>query len=365
MSDSSAENNFEKMLNDSIKEVNIGKVVTGKVIDINSHDEIILDLGYKADGIIPKKEYSFNEEDDPRDEFKIGDEITADVLKMNDGVGNVLLSYKRYKARNARAAFEKKVKEEVIFNGKITEVTDKGFIINQDGIRIFIPISLSGITRDESIEEYKNRVVHFKIIECDLKNRRVIGSIKIVKDEENKKRLDEFWNQAEVGKIYEGKVTSISAYGAFVEIGPVQGLLHISEITWNRNQSPNDILKVGQVISVKAIEIDKENRRIKLSYLEKGPDPWEKANYEINDVVTVIVVKFMPFGVFVELEPGIEGLVHISQIAERRITKPEEELSLGQKINAKIIDIDRENRKIELSIKELEGTSSEYKEERE
>lgn len=365
MSDSSAENNFEKLLNDSMKEVNIGKTVTGKVIDINSHDEIIVDLGYKADGIIPRKEYSFNEEDNPRNEIKIGDEITADVLKMNDGVGNVLLSYKRYKVRNARTELEKKVKEDTVFEGKITEVTDKGFIINRQGIRIFIPISLSGITRNENVEEYKDKIVRFKVIECDLKNRRVIGSIKIVKDEENKNKLDEFWNKVELEKEYEGKVTSISAYGAFVEIGPVQGLLHISEITWNRNQSPNDILKIGQMILVKVIDLDKENRRIKLSYLEKGPDPWEKVKYEINDIVTVTIVKFMPFGVFVELEPGIEGLVHISQISERRITKPEEELSLGQKVNAKIIDLDRENKRIELSIKELEGTSSEYKEEKE
>ena len=365
MSQENQESSFETLLNESMKEINIEKTVTGKVIAINTKDEIIVDIGYKADGIIPKSEYSFQEDSNPRDEIKVGDEITADVLKMNDGLGNVLLSYKRYQARNARAELEERIKTETIFEEKITDVTEKGFIVNYKGIRIFIPISLSGITRNESVEEYKNRKVKFKIIEHDFKNRRIIASIKAVKDEETKKVLDDFWSKAELGKEYEGKVTSISAYGAFVEIGPIQGLLHISEMTWNRNKTPNDILKVGQKVKVKAIDVDKEDRRMKLSYLEKGPDPWGKMKYQINDIVTVTVVKFMPFGAFVELEPGIEGLVHISQIAEKRITKPEEELSLGQKVNAKIIDINWENKKIELSVKELEGTSHEYKEEKE
>ena len=165
-------------------------------------------------------------------------------------------------------------------------------------------------------------------------------------------------------KKYKGKVTSISTYGAFVDLGAVQGLLHISEITWNRNTPPNEILKVGQVIDVIAIDVDKENKRIKLSYAEKGPDPWKsvEGKYNINDILTVKVVKMMPFGAFVELEPGIEGLVHLSQICERKITKPEEELRIGQKVNAKIIDMDLENKRIELSIRELENTSNEYKE---
>ena len=181
---------------------------------------------------------------------------------------------------------------------------------------------------------------------------------------EKNKKIDEFWNEAEVGKKYKGKVTSISTYGAFVDLGAVQGLLHISEITWNRNTPPNEILKVGQIIDVIAIDVDKENKRIKLSYAEKGPDPWKsvESKYSINDIFTVKVVKMMPFGAFVELEPGIEGLVHLSQICERKITKPEEELRIGQKVNAKIIDMDLANKRIELSIRELENTSNEYKE---
>ena len=259
---------------------------------------------------------------------------------------------------------EEKFKNNEILEEKITEITDKGFIISKEGYNIFIPISLSGITRSENIKDYKDKVVRFRLIECKFRPRRIIGSIKAILDEEKNKKIDEFWNEAEVGKKYKGKVTSISTYGAFVDLGAVQGLLHISEITWNRNTPPNEILKVGQVIDVIAIDVDKENKRIKLSYAEKGPDPWKsvEGKYNINDILTVKVVKMMPFGAFVELEPGIEGLVHLSQICERKITKPEEELRIGQKVNAKIIDMDLANKRIELSIRELENTSNEYKE---
>ena len=283
---------------------------------------------------------------------------------MNDGEGNVLLSTKRYKMKEAQEELEEKFKNNEVLEEKITEITDKGFIISKEGYNIFIPISLSGITRSENIKDYKDKVVRFRIIECKSRPRRIIGSIKAILDEEKNKKIDEFWNEAEVGKKYKGKVTSISTYGAFVDLGAVQGLLHISEITWNRNTPPNEILKVGQIIDVIAIDVDKENKRIKLSYAEKGPDPWKsvESKYSINDIFTVKVVKMMPFGAFVELEPGIEGLVHLSQICERKITKPEEELRIGQKVNAKIIDMDLANKRIELSIRELENTSNEYKE---
>lgn len=356
---------FEELLNNSMKEVNLGKTVTGIIIDINSKNEIIVDLGYKADGIIPIQEYSIDETRNPRDEFKIGDSITADVLKLNDGVGNVLLSYKKYRAQNAKKEFKQKVENKEIIKAKVSEVSDNGFVANYEGIRIFIPISLSGITRNQKIEEYKNKILEFRVIECDEKNRKIIGSVKEVAQEQKEQKIKLFWENAEVGKEYEGTVTSISAYGAFVDLGEVQGLLHISEMTWGRNINPNEILKIGQKIKVKAIDVDNQNRRIKLTYENKGPNPWNEINkkYNVNDVVTAKVVKMMPFGAFVEIEEGIEGLVHISQITEKRITKPEEELQIGQKVNAKIIEIDTENKKMELSIRDLEGTSNEYKEE--
>ena len=340
---------FEEFISQSLKDIKEGKTVTGKIINISSNGEIFVDIGYKADGIISKDEYSYDENANPLDEFKQGDRITAEVLKLNDGLGNVVLSYKRSKLKLAKKEFESKVNHKCIFKEKVTEVNENGFIVNYKGIRIFIPLSLSGMLRTENIQDYLNREVRFRVIEYNEKNRKIIGSIKDVVEE---------------GKVYKGTVTSISTYGAFVDVGGVQGLLHISEMAWGRNQKPEDILKVNEQIEVRIKQADKENRRLMLIYEKKGPNPWNKIDekYHIGDIVTVKVVKIMPFGAFVQLEKGIEGLVHISQICEKKIARPDDVLKVGDKVNAKIIELDKETRKIELSIRELEGTSNEYKE---
>ena len=354
------EENFEQLLNQSLLEKKLEKTVTGKVIRITKQNEIFVDIGYKADGIIPYSEYTNQEGKDPRNEFKPGDEITADVLNLNDGLGNVLLSYKRAKARTARKELEKKIKNKEEFIEKVTDVTEKGLVTFYKGIRIFIPLSLSGIERGENIHDYKDKEIRFIIKEYEKDGNKVIGSVKAIKDKERKQKQEEFWKSVEIGKKYEGTVKAISSYGAFVELCEgVQGLLHVSDISWQRNANTKDLLELEQKIPVTVKELDKQNRRLKLEYDKKGPDPWEKVKekYHINDVVEVTIVKFMPFGAFAELEKGIEGLVHVSQITEEHITKPEDKLSLGQKINAKILDIDFENKKIELSIRELEGTS--------
>ena len=259
---------------------------------------------------------------------------------------------------------ESKVNHKCIFKEKVTEVNENGFIVNYKGIRIFIPLSLSGMLRTENIQDYLNREVRFRVIEYNEKNRKIIGSIKDVVEEEKEAKLKEFWDNVEEGKVYKGTVTSISTYGAFVDVGGVQGLLHISEMAWGRNQKPEDILKVNEQIEVRIKQADKENRRLMLIYEKKGPNPWNKIDekYHIGDIVTVKVVKIMPFGAFVQLEKGIEGLVHISQICEKKIARPDDVLKVGDKVNAKIIELDKETRKIELSIRELEGTSNEYKE---
>lgn len=359
------EMSFEELYNESLKETKLEKTVTGKIISITKSGEIFVDIGYKADGIIPKKEYSNDENANPNEEFKIGDTITADVLKQNDGLGNVLLSYKRVKNRNAKKELEEKIENNEIFEEIVTDVTDKGLIVKINDTRVFIPLSLSGISKDENAQEYKGKTVKFRITEYDAKNKKVIGSIKNVIDEEKQNRLNEFWSNVEIGKKYKGIVSSLSSYGAFVDLGGVQGLLHVSEMSWARNIKPEDVLKENQEIDVTVIDLDKENKRLKLSYENKGPNPWDsiEEKYHIGDVIKVKVVKLMNFGAFVELEEGIEGLVHISQIAERKITKPEEELKENQHVNAKILQLDKENQKLELSIKELEGTENEYKEE--
>ena len=358
------EMSFEELFNESLKETKLEKIVTGKVISITSEGEIFVDINYKADGIIPKKEYSDDENVNPKDEFKVGDTITAQVLKMNDGVGNVLLSYKRVKYEALKKELEQKVNNNEIIEARIESANDKGLITTVCNQRVFIPLSLSGITRGENPEKHIGENIRFRITEYDSKNGKIIGSVRSVLDEEKKKKQEEFWNNCEIGKEYEGTVVAISSYGAFVDLGATQGLLHISEISWERNAKVDEILKQGQVIKVTIKELDKENKRIKLSYNGKGPNPWDLISdkYHIGDIIKVKVVKLMPFGAFVEIEKGIEGLVHISQISEKKITKPEEELTIGMSVNAKIIDMNIEEKKIELSIRELEGTSNELKE---
>ncbi|MBR3720478.1 MAG: S1 RNA-binding domain-containing protein [Clostridia bacterium] len=358
---------FEELLNQTLKEIKVGQTVTGNIININSQGEIFVDLGYKADGIIPRAEFSYNEDDDPSTMFKVGDRITADVIKLNDGLGNVLLSYKKANSKIVKQDFESKVNNNYIFTEKVTSVNDNGLIVDYKGIRIFIPLSLSGIPRDDKPEDYRGKQVTFKVIEYNEQARKIIGSVKVVLDEQKHAKESEFWNNIENGKMYKGIVTSLSSYGAFVDIDGVQGLLHISGMTWERDKKPADILKVGQEIKVKVLEFDKENKRLKLEYDKKGANPWDKfaEKYNVNDIVTVKVANLMPFGAFVKIDKGIEGLVHISQISEKRITRPEEVLKVGQKVNAKIINIDLENKKIELSIRELEGTSNEMIEETE
>lgn len=356
---------FEDIINQTFKQIRIGKTITGTIIDINSKGEIFVDIGYKADGIIPRTEYFSEKGLPPNEEFKVGDKIKADVLKLNDGQGNVLMSYKHSKIKEIRKEFKEKVDSNNIFDEKVSQVNKNGLVIlYKNLIRIFIPLSLSEIGRDEDASSYVGKNVKFRIIENDERAKKIIGSVKVVVEEEKQKKAEEFWNSIEIGKKYIGTVTSISDYGAFVDIGGAQGLLHISEITWGRNQNPRDLLKVGQEIEVKVKELDRENKRFKLSYDKKGPDPWNKVEekYHIGDVVKVKISKLVPFGAFAELEKGVEGLVHISQICEKKISKPEEELKVGQKVNAKIIDINLESKKIELSIREIEGTSQEYKE---
>ena len=252
-----------------------------------------------------------------------------------------------------------------VFEEEVKQTNKNGLVVlYKNLIRVFIPISLSEVGRDEDVSSYKGKIIRFRVIENDERAKKIIGSVKDLVEEEKKAKEEKFWNNIEVGKKYTGTVTAISDYGAFVDIGGAQGLLHISEMTWGRNQNPRDILEVGQSIEVSVKELDKENKRFKLSYEKKGPNPWNKVEekYHVGDVVKVKISKIMPFGAFAELEKGIEGLIHISQICERKIAKPEEELQVGQKVNAKIINIDFENKKIELSIRELEGTSQEYKE---
>lgn len=302
------EKSFEELYNESLNTKRFDKTVTGTVIGISSKGEIFVDFGYKADGIIPKKEYSDDETLNPKDEFKAGDTISADVLQWNDGLGNVLLSYKKLKRR------ENAIKEKELREQRAKE-------------------------REIQKQEYEKQKA------------------------EKAKNIEDFWNNLQVGETFNGTISKIADYGMFVDLGLVRGLLHISEVVWDKSDKLEDKFQVGDEIEVKVKSFDKSEGRIALEYPSKPENPWFTLvnKYKVNDIVTCKVIKFAPFGAFVEIEKGLEGLVHNSEITSlKRILKPEEALELGQTINAKIINIDKEKCKIGLSIKELEGTSSEY-----
>lgn len=302
------EKSFEELYNESLNEKKFDKTVTGTVIGISSKGEIFVDFGYKADGIIPRYEYSENETSNPNDEFKEGDTITADILKWNDGLGNVLLSYKKLKRR------EKAIKE-----------------------------------KEERIERAKQREIE--------KQKREEEKVQRAKD------IEEFWNNLKVGDIFNGTISKIADYGMFIDLGLVRGLLHISEILWDNSEKLEDKFELGDEIKVKVKAFNKDEGKISLEYPLKPENPWYSLveKYKLNDIVTCKVMKFAQFGAFLEIEKGLEGLVHNSEITSlKRVVKPEDELKLGQTVNAKIINIDKEKCKIGLSIKELEGTSSEY-----
>ena len=317
------------------------------------------ELAQEYEGRVTIGKINVDENDDVVGRFGIRNIPTVIFFKNGEMVDKIV-------GATSKDKFKEKVENRYIFEDIIRQTNKNGLVVlYKNLIRIFIPISLSEVGRDEDINTYKGKTIRFRVIENDERAKKIIGSVKDVVEEEKKEKEETLWNSIEVNKKYKGIVTSISDYGAFVDIGGAQGLLHISEMAWGRNQNPRDILQVGQEIEVKVKELDRENRRFKLSYEKRGPNPWNKVEekYHVGDVVKVKISKLMPFGAFAELEKGIEGLVHISQICERKIVKPEEELKVGQKVNAKIIDIDLENKKIELSIRELEGTSQEYKEE--
>jgi len=302
------EKSFEELYSESLNTNRFDKTVTGTVIAISSKGEIFVDFGYKADGIIPKKEYSDDETKNPKDEFKAGDTITADVLQWNDGLGNVLLSYKKLKRR------EEAIKEKEVRIQRAKE-------------------------RELQKQEYEKQKA------------------------EKAKNIEEFWNNLKVGEIFNGTISKIADYGMFVDLGLVRGLLHISEVVWNKEEKLEDTFQVGEEIEVKVKSFDKQQGKIALEYPLKPENPWFTLidKYKVNDIVTCKVIKFAAFGAFVEIEKGLEGLVHNSQITSlKRVVKPEDELELGQTVNAKIINIDKEKLKIGLSIKELEGTSAEF-----
>lgn len=348
------EKTFDQMLEDSIKTIYNGDTVTGTIAAITP-TEISVDLGTKHSGYIPVSEFT-DDNDTPIDQLiHVGDSIEACVVRVNDVEGTVMLSKKRLDAAKAWTVIEEAADSGEILEGVVTEDNKGGVVANVKGIRVFIPASQTGLGKEAEMSELVKQHVRLKITEVNRGRRRVVGSIRAVQREERRKKAEAIWNEIEIGKHYKGVVKSLTGYGAFVDIGGIDGMIHVSELSWSRVKQPSDVLSVGDEVEVYVINFDKENHKISLGYKDPNGNPWDKfvAAYHVGDVANVKIVKLMPFGAFAEVIPGVDGLIHISQIANRRIGKPDEVLSVGENVNVKITAIDNDKQKISLSIRAL------------
>ena len=345
--------NFSEALEMTLTELKTNEIVRGKIIGYNNND-VFVDLGYKADGIIPMEEFLDDPDFDPEKDLKPGDEIEAMVVKINDGEGNVLLSKKKVDSIRGFESVEEAFKNKTPIEVVIKEIVKGGAVADYKGVRIFIPASQISDRFVRDLEPYKGRKVKVVITEMANK-RRVVGSCRAIIEAEKEAKSQAFWDNVEIGKEYTGTVKSITNFGVFVDLGGVDGLIHVSELSWKKVDDPSSILKVGEVVKVRVINFDKEKQKVSLGYRRMEDNPWYniEEKYPVGSVVTGTVLRMVPFGVFVELEEGVEGLVHISQISNVRIGRPEEVLEIGQKVEMKVVDINPELKKISLSIKEV------------
>ena len=345
---------FAKMLEESFKTLNTGDKVTGIVTAITP-TEIQVDLGTKQAGYIPLSELSDDPSVKPEEIVKVGDEIETYVVRVNDVEGYATLSKKRLDTVKMWETIEEAKEEKTTLEGVVTEENKGGIVVSVKGIRVFVPASQSGMPRNADLSEMLKQKVQLRITEVNRARRRVVGSIRAVQFEARQAAAEAIWAEIEPGKKYTGTVKSLTSYGAFVDIGGVDGMVHISELSWSRIKHPSEVVSVGDTVEVYVISADKEKHKISLGMKDRSIDPWDKfvSTYHVGDVASVKIVKLMTFGAFAEVVPGVDGLIHISQIADRRIDKPSDVLSEGQVVDAKIIAIDEENKKISLSIRAL------------
>lgn len=345
---------FAAMLEESFKTLNTGDKVTGTVLKI-SQNEVHVDLGVKHAAYIPMHELSDDPSFNAEESIKVGDEIEAVVVRVNDAEGTIVLSKKRVDQMKGWESIEAAKDEKTIIEGKVSEENKGGVVASAFGIRVFIPASQTGIPKGQPLSQLVGQNVRFRITEINRPRKRVVGSIRAVIQEERRAAAEKIWETIEVGNEYTGTVKSLTSYGAFVDIGGVDGMIHISELSWGRIKHPSEVVNVGDTVNVYVIGLDRENKKISLGYKRPEDNPWNvfTANYEIGDTATVRILKFMPFGAFAQIIPGVDGLIHISQIANRRIEKPEEVLTKDEEVEAKIIDIDMDKKKVSLSIRAL------------
>lgn len=345
---------FEEMLEKTFKTLTTGEKVTGIVTGIGE-TEIQVDLGCKQAGYIPMSELSADPDVKAEDIIHIGDEIETIITRVNDVEGYATLSKKRLDANKIWDDIETAIENKTVLEGTVSEVNKGGLVVNVKGARVFVPASQSGQPKDADLNSMVKEKVQLRVTEVNRARRRIVGSIKSVTNEARQAAMAAVWESLELGKHYDGVVKSMTNYGVFVDIGGVDGMVHISELSWSRLRHPSEVVAVGDHLDVYVIAFDAEKHRISLGVKDKTQDPWNvfMNTYKLGDTANVRVVKLMTFGAFAEVVPGVDGLIHISQIADRRIDKPSEVLSEGQMVDAKITAIDEEKKKVSLSIRAL------------
>ncbi len=345
---------FEEMLLGSLKTLNTGEKVVGVITAITPTD-IQVDLGAKYAGYIPYSEVSHDNNVNVSEMFKVGDEIEAYIVRVNDVEGIVTLSKKRLDAIKGWDDVELARQEKTTVEGSVIDENSGGIIVSVRGLHVFVPASQTGLPKDAPMSEMMHRKVRLRIKEVNRQRRRIVGSIRDVLFEERREAEARIWSEIEVGKTYKGIVRSLTSYGAFVDIGGVDGMVHISEMSWSRIAHPSEVFKVGDEAEVFVKALDAEKKKISLGYKKESDNPWTKftAAFNIDDVAKVKIVKLMPFGAFAEIVPGVDGLIHISQISNTHIARPGDVLKEGDEVDAKITNIDFENKKISLSMRAL------------
>lgn len=356
----SEEISFAQMLEESLVTLHTGDVVKGTVIQI-VNEEVSVNLGYKSDGVVPRGEFSSDPTVIPSTLVQPGDEIEVFVVRVNDGDGNVLLSKKRIEAQKGMEDIEVAFNEKAVVTGLVTEVVKGGLIAVVNGVRVFIPSSQVSNRFIEDLNVFKGKELDFNIIEMDRVKRRIIGGRKALVEKEIGAKRVALFASIEAGSKVNGTVSRLTDFGAFVDLGGVDGLIHISEMSWGRISNPKEILKEGQTVEVFVLDVDKEKGKISLSLKDSNLNPWKIAveKYAVGTIVEGKVVRMVPFGAFVELEPGVDGLIHISQIANKHVVKPEDELKVGEIISVKVLEVNSEQKKISLSKRQTEAPSEE------
>ena len=347
-----SEMSFEQMLEDSFKTIRNGEVVEGTVINVKP-DEIALNIGYKSDGIITRSEYTNDSNADLTTMVQPGDTMQAMVIKVNDGEGQVLLSYKRMLAERGNQRLREAFENQEVLTAKVAQVVNGGLSVVMDEARIFIPASLVSDTYERDLSKYNGQEISFVITEFNPRRRRIIGDRKQLLIAQKAKMQEELFARIQIGDVMEGTVKNVTDFGAFIDLGGADGLLHISEISWGRVENPKKVFKSGDVVRVFIKDI--HDKKIALSMKFPDENPWNDAaeKFAVGNVVTGRVARMTDFGAFVELEPGVDALLHVSQIAREHVDKPSDVLQIGQEIEAMVVEFREEEKKISLSMKAL------------